>query len=35
VVWINMAQDRDQCRGLVNTIMSLLVLQYAGKFVSS
>jgi hypothetical protein len=23
--WIDMAQDRDQCRGLVNTVMKLQV----------
>jgi hypothetical protein len=33
--WIDLAQDRDQCRALVNTVMNLLVPQYAGKFLSS
>jgi hypothetical protein len=23
--WIDLAQDRDQCRALVNTVMDLLV----------
>jgi hypothetical protein len=32
--WIDLAEDRDQCRALVNTIMNLWVL-YAGKFLSS
>jgi hypothetical protein len=25
VDWISLAQDRDRCRGLVNTILNLLV----------
>jgi hypothetical protein len=33
--WIDRAQDRDQCRALVNTVMNLRVLQNAGKFFSS
>jgi hypothetical protein len=33
--WIDLAQDRDQWRGLVNTVMKLQVPQNAGKFLSS
>jgi hypothetical protein len=33
--WIDLAQDRDQRRALVNTIMNLRVPQKAGKFLSS
>jgi hypothetical protein len=33
--WIYLAQDRDQWKGLVNTVMNLLVLQNFGKFLSS
>jgi hypothetical protein len=32
--WIDLAQDRDQWRGLVNMVMNLWVLQNAGKFLS-
>jgi hypothetical protein len=33
--WIDLAQDRDQWRALVNTTMNLLVPQNAGKFLNS
>jgi hypothetical protein len=33
--WINMAQDREQWRVLVNTVMNLRVPQNTGKFFSS
>jgi hypothetical protein len=33
--WIDLAQDRDQWRVLVNTVMNLLVLKIAGKFLNS
>jgi hypothetical protein len=33
--WIDLAQDRDQWRALVNTVVSLRVLQNVGKFLSS
>jgi hypothetical protein len=32
--WIDVAQDRDQWRALVNTVMNLRVSQNAGKFLS-
>jgi hypothetical protein len=33
--WINLAQDRDQQRALVNMVMKLRVPRIAGKFSSS
>jgi hypothetical protein len=33
--WINLAQDRDQWRALVNTIMNLQAPYNVGKFLSS
>jgi hypothetical protein len=32
--WIDMAEDRDQWRSLVNTVMNLRVPYTAGKFLS-
>jgi hypothetical protein len=32
--WIGLAQDRDQRRALVNTVMNLRIPQNAGKFLS-
>jgi hypothetical protein len=32
--WIELAQDRDQCRVLVNTVMNLGFLKIAGSFLS-
>jgi hypothetical protein len=34
VDWIDIAQDRDQWRAVVNTILNLWVPQNAGKFLS-
>jgi hypothetical protein len=33
--WINVAQDRDQLKALVNTVINLRVAKSAGKFLSS
>jgi hypothetical protein len=33
--WIDLAQDRNQCRALVNTVSNFLVPYNAGKFLSS
>jgi hypothetical protein len=33
--WSDLAQDRDQWRALVNTVMNLLIPLNAGKFLSS
>jgi hypothetical protein len=34
VEWIGLAQNRDQWRVLLNAVMNLRVIQYAGKFLS-
>jgi hypothetical protein len=33
--WIHLAQDNNQCRALVNTVMNLRVPYNFGKFLSS
>jgi hypothetical protein len=33
--WIHLAQDRDQWRALLNTVVKLLVSESAGNFLSS
>jgi hypothetical protein len=33
--WIDLAQDRDQCGALLNTVMNLRVPKNAGKFSSN
>jgi hypothetical protein len=33
--WINLAQGRDQCRRVVNTVMNLQVPSNVGKFLNS
>jgi hypothetical protein len=33
--WIDVAQDRNQCRALVNSVLNIRVPQNAGKLLSS
>jgi hypothetical protein len=33
--WIDLAQDRDQCWAVVNTVVNLRVQKNVGKFLSS
>jgi hypothetical protein len=33
--WINLAQDRDRCRAVVNVVMNLQVPSNAGNFLTS
>jgi len=35
VDWIHLAQDRDQWRAVVNTVMNLWVLEKTGNFLTS
>jgi hypothetical protein len=35
VDWMHLAQDRDQWRAVVNTVMNLQVLQKAGNFLNT
>jgi hypothetical protein len=35
MAWIDLAQDRDQWRALVNSVMNLLVPENAGEVLSS
>jgi hypothetical protein len=33
--WMELAQDKDRCRELVNAVMNVMVLQNAGNFLTS